>query len=191
MIKYFIMTIIISIFVPIMLRSPSSTDNEVADKNCIYVTRFYYILGIIGVTLFASFGIAMCFAHENDNILSLIFSEIFVFFLCSTGMYLILHSKNFKIYLGEVEFEYINFLGVKRVYKYSEILRITIHYNACGIDSYKIHLKHKKITISYDLINFNKFEKIMIKRLKSVNNIEAIPQAVSKSKAKTNGQARR
>ena len=106
-------------------------------------------------------------------------------------MYLILHSKNFKIYLGEVEFEYINFLGVKRVYKYSEILRITIHYNACGIDSYKIHLKHKKITISYDLINFNNFEKIMIKRLKSVNNIEAIPQAVSKSKAKTNGQARR
>ena len=184
MIKYLISTLIIVIFVPFILKQSSSVYREKTDDYSIYSPRLYAIAGVICTPMFVAFGIVMLFTWKDDEIVQLIFCEAIIVFMCSLGVYLILISKNLMLYLGKTQLEYTNFLGIKKTYKYSEILKITIHYNAAGIDNYKIHFKNGRITVGYDMVNFNKFERLIIKRLKTADNLEATPKAVSKEKQK-------
>ena len=83
----------------------------------------------------------------------------------------ILYWRNWRLYLGEKELEYRNFFGIKRTYKYSEIIEITTHYDKSktNIEQYKICLKNRKICVDMYLVNFEKFERIIKKRMKKSN----------------------
>ncbi|MBQ7343503.1 MAG: hypothetical protein IJW53_01920 [Clostridia bacterium] len=184
MIEYLIIAMAVSILVPLVLKKGLSNHSISDDKNLISVRRFYFYVGAVGAIFFLLVGIAFCFLFGKDNYSELILCLVLFGFICTIGVYLVLSYRNFKLYLGENELEYTNFLGVKRVYSYSEILKITVKYNAAGIDSYKIHLNKTKITVGYDMINFDNFERIITKRLKKANNLQAIPKSKNEMNAR-------
>ena len=150
MIEYLIIAVSVSIIVPFVLKKGISKQSRSVDKNLILVRRFYFYVGAIGAIFFLLVGMAFCILFGKDNNSELILCLVLFGLICTLGVYLVLSSRNFKLYLGENELEYTNFLGVKRVYSYSEIIKITVKYNAAGIDNYKIHFKKTKIAVGYD-----------------------------------------
>ena len=184
MITFFIIAFLVSILVPLILRQGLSKCSNENDKETILVSPFYSRIGALGFLIFLLLAISIYFFDEGGSILSLVFCYAFCTFGILVSIYLILSSKKFKLYLGEDKLEYTNFLGIKRVLNYSEIFKITTHHNANKIDSYKIHFANLKITIGYDMINFDSFESIITKRLKKAQNVEALSKLKSNCKTK-------
>ncbi len=172
MIKYFIISIVVSTLVPFILNVCLFKKTECDDENIIKPTRSFSFLGSV-LTVICVFSLIMLCVQETNK--SNIDRPNAVYFIATIpvifivlGVYFILYSANWRLYLGEEELEFTNIFGIKKTYKYSEIIEITTHYNKSKtyVEQYKICLKHRKIPVEMFLVNFDKFERVIKKRIK-------------------------
>lgn len=174
MIKYFIIAIVVSLLVPFILNISLLKKPKCDDENVIKPSDFPLFLGCVLIAIFIFVCIIFFVQKNNESIADNYVENDFEDFLILggtvllSGICLILYWRNWRIYLGEEELEFTNILGIKRTYKYSEIIEITTHYDKSRkyIEQYKICLKKRKISVDMFLVNFDKFERVIKKRMK-------------------------
>ena len=175
MIKYFIIAIVVSLLVPFILNVSLLKKPKCDDENVIKPSGFPLFLGCVFIAFFIFVCIIFFVQKNNESIIIDKYGEnyfavfpIFGGIVLLSGICFISYWRNWRIYLGEEELEFTNILGIKRTYKYSEIIEITTHYDKSRkyIEQYKICLKKRKISVDMFLVNFDKFERVIKKRMK-------------------------
>ena len=99
--------------------------------------------------------------------------------LCLAGFFELLLITNSRVALDRVELVHRNFLGIKKVYQYSQITRIKVIYEKKTVKpkSIKIFVDNKRISIEHLMINFIYAERTIKNRLRRAGNsvkLEAI-----------------
>ena len=183
MISYVITVTTIIVLIPIILRAvKTKSDKVTSDSDMLCYPRFYVITGMLIMVMIVLILILMCIQGLGENVAVEIFCFVFGSFMFVSGSWLFLHSINWRLTLGADKLEQKGLIGIIREYSYSDISRIVAFYRK-GYhtpEKYKIYIGSKHITIESVVINFNSFERKIMRRLKISKSSIKIEKRMSK-----------
>ena len=171
--SYYTYAMLIPILVPIILLIINAHYSKTtASSNVIKCPNFMTIIGIVDCALFITLYILSTLQDTKFPLYTDIILLIITSLLVLLGLSCVFLGLNYKLILNDNDFIHINFWGIKKTYKYSEITAIYMHYskNTKTPNKYDIYIKKKRITIEYLMINFGIFEELIKKRLRTTKN---------------------
>ena len=189
MLNLFVSTLSIYIVVPLVMNLiATKAEQKSDDDNVIKYPLLFCMIVAVGVAII-NFSMIMGtveFASGEATIkptAAIILLSLNALF-CLVGFLELLLIINSRVVFDSEELVHRNFLGIKRVYKYSQITRIKVFYEkkTDKPKSIKIFVDNKKISIEYLMTNFIRAERIIKNRLKKAGNsvkIESINKHAS------------
>ena len=171
MITYYLSCALIAILIPLVFIFLHKSHAKEGTESTLRPPKFYLYTGIVGFVAFPLFYF-LAYQQQQDgdkNIPALIFVSVFYGILCIAALYLILFSSNWRLHLTEHEFTYINWLGVKSTFHYSDITKVVFYYKKQPSIAEKCIIYVDKRTISIDkyIANPDEFRRVMKRKLKN------------------------
>ena len=142
-------------------------------KNVFKQSKTQVVFSFFAFIFFLSiFVLGLIMSDESKEMIARILMHGTSFLLLISMSWLFLSSLNYRLIVNEDFLVYVNFLGIKKQYRYEEITRVMGCYDRSGkrLEKYIISVGNKKIEINYFYGDLSVFLSLIKKRLKNHDN---------------------
>ncbi len=142
-------------------------------KNVFKQSKMQVIFSFFAFIFFLSiFVLGLIMSDESKEMIARLLMHSISFLLLISMSWLFLSSLNYRLIVNDDFLVYINFLGVKRQYRYEEITQVIGYYDKSGkrLEKYIISVGNKKIEINYFYGDLSALLSLIKKRLKKHEN---------------------
>ena len=152
-------------FMKIHAAAPETNDTFKQSKGMV-ITSLIFLLFFISISILATYLYIINLEMEK------LFIPVCVYLITLGVLWLFLSALNYRLIVNEDVLVYVNFLGIKKKYRYEEITQVIGYYDRHGkyLEKYIICIGKKKIEINLFYGNLPVFLSLIKKRLKKHEN---------------------